>query len=164
MCPAARRAGPRCRPAKLGRSRAGAVGDGQQGEVDGDHPERRVSEQRRSRRRAGFQTRRMSALALREPLDLTGVAESLAISVRGHFGSLPIANDRFSAQGWKNQIRFCAQWSSSRPFLVRFLLTFSSPDAFAPRVTSHPRWAESDATWASMSSGRMPVFVAACWM
>ena len=50
----------------------------------------------------------MSALALREPLDLTGVAESLAISVRGHSGSLPIANDRFSAQGWKNQIRFCA--------------------------------------------------------
>ena len=41
-------------------------------------------------------------LALREPLDLTGVAESLAIWVRGHSSSLPIANDRFSAQGWKN--------------------------------------------------------------
>ena len=34
----------------------------------------------------------MSALARREPLDLTGGAESLAISVHRDYGSLPIAN------------------------------------------------------------------------
>ncbi len=63
----------------------------------------------------------MSALALRDPLDLADVAEWLAISVGGHSGSLPIANDRFSAQGWKNQIRFHALTSRVRaPFWYVF--------------------------------------------
>ncbi len=49
-------------------------------------------------------------------------------------------------------------------YLIGFPLSYCSLDGFAPRVTSQPTWADSDATWASISSGRILTFVAAFWM
>ncbi len=58
-----------------------------------------------------------------------------------------------SLAAWRPSVRLL------RPCVDRAVL--STVFFFAPRVRSHPKWADSAATVASMSSGRMPAFSAA---